>query len=282
MLTRTRPAPEVVAAIGESNLLLGDAAEPGVVADAAAAADRVVFCAGGLLPAASERDPELDRRLTLAPVEATLRALEHRPEVILTYLSSGGTVYGEPARIPVRETDPTAPISVYGKLHLACEEMITEARRNAGLRARVLRCATVYGDHQRPDRGQGAIVTFLHRIENGERIDLFGDGSTVRDYIYVGDVARTIVETMATAEGPDLVNVGSGEGTSLLEILRLAEAQVGREANVASHPERAFDIHQIILDAGRLRAITSFAPTSLEDGIARTHEWLLANARETA
>jgi UDP-glucose 4-epimerase len=282
VLTRSRPAAEVVAAIGESNLVLGDAADPDTVDTAIGDAERVVFCAGGLLPAASERNPELDRRLTLRPLEATLTALERRPGSILTYLSSGGTVYGEPVRIPVRETDPTAPISAYGKLHLACEELIEEARRNSGLRARVLRCATVYGEHQQPDRGQGAIVTFLHRIENDQQIDLYGGGSTVRDYIYVGDVAKAIIETMGEAEGPDLVNVGSGEGTSLLDVLRLAEAQVGREAKVVSHPERGFDVHRIVLDPSRLRAMTTFVPTSLEAGIARTHEWLVGRAEETA
>jgi UDP-glucose 4-epimerase len=282
VLTRSRPDEAVASLVPESDLLLADAAEREAIETALGSVGQVVFCAGGLLPAASERDPELDRRLTLGPVEATLAALERRPEVVLTYLSSGGTVYGEPARIPVRETDPTAPISAYGKLHLACEKMIAAARRDSGLRARVLRCATVYGEHQQPDRGQGAIVTFLHRIEKGEQIDLFGGGSTVRDYVYVGDVAQAIIETMGSAEGPDLVNVGSGEGVSLLEILRLAEAQVGREAKVASHPERAFDVHQIVLDPGRLRAMTSFAPTSLEAGIARTHRWLRAAAEETA
>jgi UDP-glucose 4-epimerase len=282
VLTRSRPAKEIVGMLGESNLILGDASDPEVVAAAVAGAARVVFCAGGLLPVASEREPERDRRLTLGPVEATLAALKGRPEVALTYLSSGGTVYGEPARVPVREVDPTAPISAYGKLHLACEEMISAARRNSGLRARVLRCATVYGEHQQPNRGQGAIVTFLHRIENGEPIDLFGGGSTVRDYVYAGDVAAAIIETMDTEGEPDVVNVGSGGGTSLLEVLRLAEAQVGREANVVAHPERGFDVHRIVLDPTRLRELTSFEPTSLEDGIARTHRWLLANARETA
>jgi UDP-glucose 4-epimerase len=282
VLTRSRPSEAVVAALGTRRLVLGDASDPEIVAGALGDADRVVFCAGGLLPVASERDPELDRRLTLGPVEATLAVLERRPEISLTYLSSGGTIYGEPARIPVKETDPTVPISAYGKLHLICEELIATARRNSDLRARVLRCATVYGEHQQPDRGQGAIVTFLHRIENDKPIDLFGGGSTVRDYVYVGDVAQAIIETMGSAEGPEVVNVGSGEGTPLIDVLRLAEAQVGREAQVVSHPERDFDVHRLVLDPTRLREMTSFAPESLEDGIARTHRWLVAEAREAA
>jgi UDP-glucose 4-epimerase len=274
VLTRSRPAEEVVAAAGESNLVLGDAADREVVETALDGVGQVIFCAGGLLPAASERDPELDRRLTMGPVETVLAALRARPGVGLTYLSSGGTVYGEPARIPVRETDPTEPTSAYGTLHLACELKIEEARRTDGLRSRVLRCSTVYGEHQRPDRGQGAIVTFLDRIEKGKPIDLYGGGTTVRDYIYVGDVARSAIALMGREDGPEVVNVGSGRGTSLLDVLRLTEAQVGRSAEVVQHAERGFDVHRIVLDIERLRELTGFDPTPLEAGIARTHEWL--------
>jgi UDP-glucose 4-epimerase len=274
VLTRSDPAPAVLAAIGESNLRLGDASDRETVALALEGVSHVVFSAGGLLPAASEQDPERDRRLTLSPVEATLAALQERPGVSLSYLSSGGTVYGEPTRIPVREDDPTEPISAYGRLHLECERLIERASREAGLRARILRCSTVYGEHQRPDRGQGAVVTFLHRIERGEPIDLYGGGSTIRDYVYVGDVARAVVATAAVEGGPAVVNVGSAQGTSLLELLRLTEAEVGRPAAVVEHPERGFDVHQIVLDTSRLRDLVEFAPTPIEDGIARTHRWL--------
>jgi UDP-glucose 4-epimerase len=282
VLSRSRPSEKIMAGLSEANLRLGDASDRATLMDALAGISRVVFCAGGLLPAASERDPELDRRLTLDPVAATLAALAERPGASLTYLSSGGTIYGEPTRIPVSESDPTEPISTYGRLHLECERMIERATRDTGLRARVLRCSTVYGEHQRPDRGQGAVVTFLHRIERDEPIDLFGGGSTIRDYVYVGDVARAIVETAAIEGGPSVVNVGSGEGTSLVELLRFAEAQVGHPAKVIEHPERGFDIHQIVLDTTRLRDLIEFEPTPLEAGIARTHRWLESVATETA
>jgi UDP-glucose 4-epimerase len=282
VLSRSRPAEDVVAAMGEENLRLGDASDREALDAALEGVARVIFCAGGLLPAASERDPDRDRELTLGPVAATLAALAERPGVSLTYLSSGGTVYGEPARNPVTETDPTAPISAYGRLHLECEAMIERATREAGLRARVLRCSTVYGEHQRPNRGQGAVVTFLHRIEREESIDLYGGGSTIRDYVYVGDVARAVVAISRLEDGPLMVNVGSGEGTSLLELLRFAEAQVGQAAKVVPHPERDFEIHQIVLDTSRLRALVDFEPTPLPEGIARSHRWLLADAEETA
>lgn len=282
VLTRSRPHDEVVAAIGEANLHLGDAADLATVDAALEGADHVAFCAGGLLPAASESDPELDRRLTLGPVRAVLAALRSRPGVTLTYLSSGGTVYGEPRRLPVRESDPTVPTSVYGALHLACEREIETARLEHGLRSRILRCSTVYGEHQRPDRGQGAIVTFLHRIERGEPIELYGGGSTIRDYIYAGDVAQALIALVDRHDAPPIVNVGSGKGTSLLEILRLAESQVGRRAQIVQHPEREFDIHQIVLDTTRLREFADLSLMPLGTGIERTHRWLTSIGGETA
>ncbi|HVX34059.1 MAG TPA: NAD-dependent epimerase/dehydratase family protein, partial [Solirubrobacterales bacterium] len=234
----------------------------------------VAFCAGGLLPRDSERDPERDRELTFGPLRATLDALADRPETRLTYLSSGGTIYGEPAHVPVREEDPAEPTSVYGRHHLDCEREIDAARREHGLRARVLRCSTVYGEHQRPDRGQGAIVTFLHRIERELPIELFGGESTIRDYVYARDIARTVLFSGIQEDGPDLLNVGSGEGTSLEEVLELTEAQVGRPAVVHKHAERAFDVHRIVLDVERLRTWSGFEPTPLATGVARTHAWL--------
>lgn len=274
VLTRSRPAEDVLAAIAPSDLHLGDAGDAPVLERVLDGIEHVVYCAGGLLPVASEEDPERDRELTLAPLRAVLAALRARPEAKLTYISSGGTVYGEPERVPVGETAPTRPFGSYGKLHVACEEEISRERAEHGLRARILRCSTVYGEHQSPDRGQGAVVTFLHRIEHGLPIDLYGGGATVRDYVYAGDVARVLVALLDRDEETPVLNVGSGEGTSLLELLRLVEAEVGRVAEVRSHPERGFDVHRIVLDTSRLNGLVDFRATPLAAGIARTQAWL--------
>jgi UDP-glucose 4-epimerase len=276
VLTRHRPAEDVVAPVGEANLRLGDAADAELVASLLEGIEHVAFCAGGLLPSESERDPERDRELTLDPVRATIEALRRRPGTTLTYLSSGGTVYGNPERLPVSESAAAAPLSAYGKLHLACEREIETARAEHGLAARILRCSTVYGEHQRPERGQGAIVTFLHRIAHGEPIELFGDGSTIRDYVYVADVARAIVALMDVAEAPPVINVGSGEATSLIEVMRLVERELDRPAEVILREERGFDVHQIVLDTSLLHRTIELEMTPLETGIARTRQWLAA------
>lgn len=282
VLTRSRPPAAVADLLAAGDLHLGDAGDAGVLADALEEVDTVIFAAGGLLPAASELEPERDAELTLRPLRAVLAALRERPQTSFIYLSSGGTVYGEPEHNPIAEDAPVRPLGSYGRLHVQCEEEILRAREESGLRARILRCSTVYGERQRPERGQGVIVTFLHRVATGIPVDLYGGGASVRDYIYVGDVAAAILLLAGHDGGPAVVNVGSGEGTSLAEVLAAVEAEVGRPAEVIEHEAREFEVHRIVLDVSRLRELAAVERTPLADGIAKTWEWLRAALPETA
>ena len=275
VLTRSRPAAaEILAAVGEGHLHLGDATDPATVSAALRDVERVAYCAGGLLPAAAERDPERERELTLGPLRTVLRALRDRPGTRFAYISSGGTVYGNPARLPARESDPAVPISAYGTVHLACEGEVERERSEHGLRSRILRYSTVYGEYQQPDRGQGVIATFLSRIERGAEIELYGDGATIRDYIYAGDAARAMIALLDSDEEAPVVNVGEGTGTSLIEVLRMAESEVGREARIVRRGERGFEVHQIVLDTTLLHQLVELEITPLDEGIRRTHRWL--------
>ncbi|HEU4707466.1 MAG TPA: NAD-dependent epimerase/dehydratase family protein [Solirubrobacterales bacterium] len=278
VLTRSRPPVPLAKLVREEDLMLGDAQEREVLGRALQGVDHVIFSAGGLLPAASEENPELDAELTLGPVQSVLGALRSRQEVSLTYLSSGGTVYGEPSDVPVPEDAPTHPAGAYGRLHLACEEAVLAHSREHGTRVRILRCSSVYGRHQYPDRGQGALVTFLNRIETGRSIDLYGGGESIRDYVYANDVAKAVVRLLETSGGEQVVNVGSGQGTRLIDLLRLAEREAGRQAEIVQHPPREFEVGRIVLDIDRLQRLIDFEPTSLQDGVAMTRRWLRSEA----
>jgi UDP-glucose 4-epimerase len=279
VLTRSQPPSDVAASIAPQDLRLGDAADPIELERSLTGVGHVVYTAGGLFPAQSQQDPDLDAQLTLQPLRTVLAALRERPGVKLTYISSGGTVYGDPERLPVAETAPTRPHGSYGELHLECEREI-ERDRAEGLPARILRCSSVYGEHQAPDRGQGVVSTFLHRIEHGREIVLYGGERTIRDYVYAGDVARVVAELLDRDDGEAVLNVGSGEGTSLTELLALIQRQVGKEPLLERHPERPFDVHGIVLDTSRLRRLIKFEPAPLKEGVARTHRWLLARQGE--
>jgi UDP-glucose 4-epimerase len=278
VLTRSQPPAAIAGLLPDGALLLGDAQDQELLERALDGVEHLIFSAGGLLPAASEENPELDAELTLGPVQTVLDALSSHPEISLTYLSSGGTVYGEPQSVPVDEDAPTSPVGAYGRLHLACEEAVLAHRRELGTEARILRCSSVYGRHQHPDRGQGALVTFLNRIEAGRPVELYGGGESVRDYVYAADVAEVVVSLLETDGGPAVLNVGSGEETSLVELLRMAEHQAGRRAEVIQHPARDFEVGRIVLDISRLQSLIGFQPTPLRRGVELTHRWLKSEA----
>ena len=100
-----------------------------------------------------------------------------------TYMSSGGAVYGNPVRLPVRETDAARPISPDGASHLAAEGYAQMSARRSGSRLQIVRCSNVYGPHQPHGRDQGVVAIFLDRISKGDPLRIFGDGSALLDYV---------------------------------------------------------------------------------------------------
>ncbi|MFL5817587.1 MAG: NAD-dependent epimerase/dehydratase family protein [Conexibacter sp.] len=265
VLSRRDPPPEVAAVLDPADVHVGDAGDADALHAALEGVRHVVWCAGGLLPPDAERDPVADEDLTLGPLRTLVDVLDARAGVSVTYVSSGGTVYGNPGMALVHEDAPLRPIGAYGRVRLAGERLLLEAN----LDVRVLRCANVYGEHQPPDRSQGAVAVFLDRVSNGEEIVLYGGGATVRDFVYVGDVV-TAVEGLLGRPGPQVVNVGSGRGVSIRELLELVERTVGRRAQIAELPARPFDVNRVVLDVTRLLSLVPFEPLPLGAGLART------------
>lgn len=265
VLSRREPPADVVAALDPADVHVGDAGDADALQGALEGVRHVVWCAGGLLPPDAERDPVADEDLTLGPLRTLVGRLDARSGVSVTFISSGGTVYGNAGAQLVHEEAPTRPIGAYGRVRLAAERLLL----TASLDARVLRCANVYGPHQPPDRSQGAVAVFLERVRNGEEIVLYGGGTTVRDFVYVGDVAAA-AGALLDRPGPRVLNVGSGRGVAIRELLRLVEGTVGRPARVVARPARSFDVERIVLDVRRLRSLVPFEPLDLAAGLART------------
>jgi len=240
--------------------------------------DHVVYCASGLMPAESNRDPVTDVGLSLPPLLHVLNLLRGQRGAGLTYLSSGGTVYGDPKADFIDEQHPTEPVTSYGVMKLTGEKYALMHRRLYGIPIRILRCANVYGEDQPVTRSQGAIAVFLDRIMRSEPVPLYGDGSIVRDFVYVGDVVDLILRSVVTAGGPVTLNVGSGEGASLAQVINVIERLAGCRAEIDHRPDRGFDVARVVLDITRARRDFGFTPTLLEDGIRRT----LAHSRAAA
>lgn len=259
-----RPVPHEVKRV--ARVVRGDAGDSAVLAEAMAGVEHVVWCAGGLLPADAERDPAGDARATLGPLEVLLGLVDGADGPTVTYLSSGGTVYGDPDLVPVPEDAPTRPIGEYGRVRLRAERLLLDARAERGLRVRVLRCANVYGGDQPADRGQGAVAVFLDRVLRGAEIVLYDGGRAVRDFVHVDDVVGAAGDLLGHG-GPAVLNVGSGRGAAIVDVLSMVERHLGARAVVVHRPRRPFDVRQIVLDVGRLQATVPYRPRDLEDGI---------------
>ncbi|MDQ2911484.1 MAG: NAD-dependent epimerase/dehydratase family protein [Actinomycetota bacterium] len=269
VLTRSEPDAPTRAALAAAKLVVGEAGDVSLVRSAVEGATQVLYAAGGLMPAESERNPALDASLTFPPLLNLLETLRATPGTALTYISSGGTVYGQPSYLPVDEGHPTDPVSSYGMLKLTAENFAGRYAAIHGLQVRILRCANVYGEGQPADRGQGAVAAFMERLFRNQPIVLFGDGEVVRDYVHVADVADAVFSLMECPPEPQIVNVGSGRGHSLNELVSLLERVSGRRMEVERRPARSFDVSAIVLDISRLRALAGFEPTPLETGVER-------------
>jgi UDP-glucose 4-epimerase len=197
----------------------------------------------------------------------------------IVFMSSGGTVYGVPRSLPIDEDHPTFPISSYGIQKLTIEKYLHLAQRMHGLDYCILRGANVYGPQQRLDIAQGAVAVFLDRTLRAKPIEIWGDGSVVRDYLYVEDLAGALVKAATYQGEPRIFNVGSGIGTSLNELVSTLRAVTGAKLDVQYSGARAVDVPANVLECARARRHLGWQPqVSLAEGVRRTYEWLRAGA----
>jgi len=229
--------------------------------------DAVVHLACRMLPSSGEAEYLEERRRVVAPTVRLARRLADAG-VAMVFLSSGGTVYGVPERLPAAEGDRCAPISLYGQAKLELESHLDFLVRTAGLDCLIVRPSNPYGRHQ-PLRGaQGLVAVMLGRIADGLPLEVWGDGSVVRDYILVEDAADAIAG-LIERDVCGVVNVGSGEGHSIREVVRAVETALDRSVPVAFKPGRAADVPSLILDVGRLASLGLHHPRPLSEGIGR-------------
>ncbi len=191
-------------------LYTADMAEVEPLCQALAGADVVFHLANGSLPQSSNRDPARDVQINLLGGLNVLEAARQVGAGRLVLISSGGTVYGVPKQVPIPEDHATNPICSYGITKLALEKYVALYEQLHGLKGLVLRVANPYGERQRLDSAQGVVPAFMARALRNEPLEIWGDGSIVRDFLYISDVVRALL-AVANYEGSERVfNIGSG------------------------------------------------------------------------
>lgn len=253
----------------------GDFGNRGMLADALEGIDTVYHLISTSLPKTSNDDPIFDVQSNVIETLFLLEQCVAKKIKKLVFISSGGTIYGKPATLPIAEDSPTEPECSYGITKLTIEKYLALFNHLYGLDYTIVRPANPYGSRQNPSGIQGAISVFLGRVSKNEPIEIWGDGEVVRDYVYIEDLATGIYQAGITNNPLRIFNLGSGRGHSLNEIVAVIREVTGREVKVEYKPKRSFDVPKIYLDITRAKKELFWNPsTSLEEGIATTWRFI--------
>jgi UDP-glucose 4-epimerase len=228
------------------------------------------------LPKSSNADPIFDVE---SNVLGTVRLLTHAVKSGLKkviFVSSGGTVYGVPTRVPIPETHPTDPVCSYGISKLAIEKHLGLFHHLHGLDYTILRISNPFGERQRTHASQGAIAVFMGKVLRGEPVEIWGDGSVVRDYIHIADVVDALLSSLDLARDEHVFNIGAGRGHNINEVLVAIEKVTGRFANRRYLPGRKFDVPVNMLCIARAKTSLNWSPkVDFEQGLERFTAWLV-------
>jgi UDP-glucose 4-epimerase len=227
------------------------------------------------LPKTSNDDPVFDLSSnaieTIFLLEQCVKKKIHK----IIFISSGGTVYGMPDSLPIKEDFPTNPLCSYGITKLTIEKHLSLFNYLYGLDYTIVRPSNPYGSRQNPFGIQGAISVFLGKVVRNELIEIWGDGEIVRDYIYIDDLTDGIYKAAFTNARSKIFNLGSGEGKSLNTILSAIRNATNLEVQFKYTDKRLFDVPAIILDTTRATKELDWIPaTALEIGIKKTHSFI--------
>jgi UDP-glucose 4-epimerase len=233
------------------------------------------------VPQTSNEDPPYDVE---ANVIGTLRLLDLARKAQIKkiiFASSGGTVYGVPQEIPIKENHPTDPTSSYGIAKLTIEKYLHLYWVLHGLDYCVLRIANAYGERQRSTATQGVIPVFLESALRNNEIVVWGDGSVMRDYIFISDISNAFLKALSYSGEMKVFNIGCGKGHSLNDVIHVIESVTGRPLQVKYVNGRSFDVPISILDISRTKKYLNWVPAiSLFEGIARMYAWMLKEYEE--
>lgn len=235
-------------------------------------------------------DPVLD---ATSNVLGTLNLMEgiraSGAKTLVVFASTGGALYGDSGRPPNHETTSKDPESPYAVSKLSVEYYLAYYGRVHGTEAVALRFGNVYGPRQDPHGEAGVVAIFCGRILRGEKLTIFGDGLQTRDYVYVGDVARAVYMA-ATRPLPvrgsvdaRAFNIGTGRGTSVVELAKLLQTAAGSNVPVGFGPSRTGEVQDSFLACAKAHELLGWKPdVSLLEGLKKTYAWFAQNMRGAA
>jgi UDP-glucose 4-epimerase len=189
--------------------------------------------------------------------------------------SSGGTIYGEPTCIPINESAPVNPTNPYAISKFSIEKYIQYFNKTYGLDYLILRYSNPYGERQSPYGDQGVIPIFLNKIRNNEKPKIYGDGSSIRDYIYIQDAVDATLSLLEIKKPDNIFNIGSGQGFSLNQLIDLMSLVCERSIEPEYIQSEQKYISKIVLDISKIQRVAKWNPkVDLLTGLKQTWNWI--------
>ncbi|MCU1523848.1 MAG: hypothetical protein JWO18_742 [Microbacteriaceae bacterium] len=229
-------------------------------------------------PATAESDPTLDIRTNVVQSVELFDACVAAGVENVYFASTGGAIYGPQGKESYVETDRTEPVSPYAIGKLSIENYLRYFEVMHGLRSTTLRISNPYGTRQPLHRQQGLIPIALRQIAAGEPVMRYGDGSMIRDYLYVEDLVRMITRMVGQPHRHSTYNLGSGVGHSVTEILDSLHRVTRIDFDIIERPVPATFVDRVVLDTERYWdefGVVELTP--LDEGIRRTYEEIRAH-----
>ena len=221
----------------------------------------------------SVEDPRRDAAINILGSLGLLESAVRHGVRKVVYASTGGALYGEGRSLPATEEHPVNPEAPYGVSKHTVEHYLYIWKLLYGLDYTVLRYPNVYGPRQNPHGEAGVNAIFIGLMLEGKRPKIFGTGEQVRDYLHVDDVVRANELALERGSG-EIVNIGTGVGTSVNQIFATLKEVLGFAGEPIYEAARPGEVQRIFLDATRARQVLGWQPTvEFREGLRRTVEW---------
>ena len=255
--------------------IAGDFLNEADIDGAVAGVDGVFHFISTTLPKSSNDDPIFDVQSNVIGTLQLLNAMVKHEVRQIVFSSSGGTVYGDPQYLPIDEKHPTNPTVSYGITKLTIEKYLQMYQNLHGINASILRVTNPYGQRQKLGNGQGAVGVFLNLALHNEALEIWGDGSVVRDFIYIDDVVSACIKAISYTGSKTIFNISSGAGTSLNELVSTLEVVLKHPIQVNYKSGRPYDVPVNTLSNQLAKTELGWEPeVPLTEGLSRTVTWL--------
>jgi UDP-glucose 4-epimerase len=252
----------------------GEFADEMTLVEALSGIDVVYHLVSTTVPGTADLDPKTDVRDNLIGTINLLESMQRLGLSRILFLSSGGTVYGVPEIVPIPETHALRPVNSYGIVKAAIEHYLQMYRRTRGFSPVIVRASNPFGPRQAHSGVQGVVSTFLRRILTGEPIEIWGDGTVVRDYLEVSDLAELCVRA-GTSDREGAYNAGSGHGLSVNDVVEAVRKVTGADVKVIYKPARPVDVPRSVLDCSRAKNEFGWeCVIGFDSGLSNTWNWL--------